>query len=78
MKVKVQIPFQQLLAAVKTLSSSQKAKLRQVLSEKSETRKDKEAFIEMLINGPVYTEEEIQIIEENRKSIAKWRKGKSC
>jgi hypothetical protein len=72
MEMKVQIPFQQLLTAVKTLSGPQKARLQRELSEE-EPKQDKTAFIEMLLNGPVFTEKDIDIIEENRKSIAAWR-----
>ncbi len=73
MEMKVQIPFQQLLTAVKTLTPAQKARLRQELAEEKPVKDDKAEFIEMLLNGPVYTEQEIKTIEENRKSIAKWR-----
>jgi len=73
MELKVQIPFQQLLTAVKTLTSSQKARLKQELEAGKHKKDGKAAFIEMLLDGPVFTEKEIRIIEENRKSIAKWR-----
>lgn len=73
MEVKVQIPFQELLSVVKTLTPMQKAKLRQELAEERPIKDDKAAFIEMLLNGPVFTKKQIQTIEENRKSIAKWR-----
>ncbi len=73
MEMKVQIPFQHLLTAVKTLTPAQKARLKQELAEEKPVKDDKAEFIEMLLNGPVYTEKEIKIIEENRKSIAKWR-----
>ena len=69
----MQIPFQQLLTAVKTLTPAQKARLRQELIEEELVGESKSEFIDMLLNGPVYTEEQIQTIEENRKSIAKWR-----
>ena len=71
--MKVQIPFQQLLIAVKALTPAQKTRLRKELAEEKLGKDDKAAFIEMLLNGPVFTEKEIQKIEENRKSIAKWR-----
>ena len=71
--MKVQIPFQQLLTAVRTLTPTQKARLREELAEEKPAKDDKDAFIEMLLNGPVYTEKDIQTIEENRKSLAKWR-----
>ena len=73
MEMKVQIPFQQLLTAVRTLTPSQKMKLRQELEEKNTGTESKTAYIEMLLNGPVYAEKDIQIIEDNRKSIVKWR-----
>ena len=60
--------------AVKSVecSSMQPKKIKE-LTEKKSAKDDKSAFIEMLLNGPVYTEKQIQIIEENTKSIAKWR-----
>jgi hypothetical protein len=73
MELKVEIPFKQLLTAVKTLTPAQKAKLKEELTETKSVKDDKSAFIEMLLDGPVYTEQQIQTIEENTKSIAKWR-----
>lgn len=75
MEMKVQMPFEQFLTVVKTLTPAQKARLRDELAEDKPEKenKDKVAFIEMLLNGPIYTEKQIQTIEENRKSIAKWR-----
>lgn len=74
MEVTVQIPFPQLLKAVKSLSSLQKAQLTKELSQEEFIDNDKAAFMEMLLNGPVYTEDEIKIIEQNTESIAAWRK----
>lgn len=76
MEMKVQVPFQQLLALVKSLTPGQKARLRQELAEEVPPRKDKDDFIEYLLNGPVYSDKEIHVIEENRKSIAAWRTKK--
>lgn len=73
MEVTVQIPFPQLLKAVKSLSPKQKAQLTQELAREEPIKNDKTAFIEMLLNGPVYTEDEIKIIEQNTESIAAWR-----
>jgi len=71
--MKVQVPFQQLLTLVKSLTPAQKAKLRQELAAEKPQQKGKDEFIEYLLNGPVYSDKEIQVIEENRKSIAAWR-----
>lgn len=73
MEMKVQVPFQQLLAIVKTLTPGQKEKLREELNEEKTEIKNQDDFIALLLNGPVYSDKEIQTIEENRKSIAKWR-----
>ena len=73
MEMKVQVPFQQLLTLVKRLTPAQKAGLLQELSDKKPVQKDKDEFIEYLLNGPVYSNKEINVIKENRKSIAAWR-----
>ena len=36
-------------------------------------QKNQDDFIDYLLNGPIYTDKEIEVIEENRKSIAAWR-----
>ena len=77
MEMKVQIPFEQLLAAVKDLTPSQKGRLREELDGKKADKKgDNAAFIEMMINGPVLTEEEINSMKETRKSVSKWHAKK--
>jgi hypothetical protein len=73
MEMKVQVPFQQLLTLVKRLTPAQKAKLRQELNDKPTAQADSDDFIEYLLNGPVYSDKEIKLIEENRKSITAWR-----
>jgi len=73
MEMKVQVPFQQLLTMVKRLTPAQRARLRQELVDKKPVQKDKDEFIEYLLSGPVYSDKEIKVIEENRKSIAAWR-----
>lgn len=72
--MKVQVPFQQLLTIVKKLTPSQRAKLRAELNDEYAISKKEDHFIQYLLNGPVYNEKEVQIIEKNRKSIATWRK----
>ena len=74
MEMKVQVPFQQLLTIVKTLTPSQKAKLRAELNEEQSEVKQQDDFIEYLLKGPVYNDKDLQIIEENRKRITVWRK----
>ncbi len=76
MELKIELPFQQLLTLVKTLTPSQKARLKKELEEKSMNKGQDDHFIDLLLNGPVYNEKEIEVIEKNRKSIATWRTKK--
>lgn len=71
------MPFQQLLEIVKNLTSAQKEKLRKELDEEKPNENNQEDFISYLLNGPVYTNKEIEVIKENRKSIAAWRTTKN-
>ena len=72
--MKVQIPFQQLLNLVRALTPAQKIKLKQELADVPLTKPDRDTdFTELLLNGPVFSKKQIRTIEENRKSIAKWR-----
>ena len=74
MEIKVQVPFQQLLTIVKTLTPVQKAQLRQELDEeKPASKPEEDDFINFLLNGPVYSDQDIAIMEENRRSMAAWR-----
>jgi len=69
----VKVPFQKLLAIVKTLTPSQKATLMAELSKEQVNLKEHHDFIPYLLDGPVYEDKDVQTIEENRKSIATWR-----
>lgn len=71
--MKVKIPFQQILTVVKTLTPAQKARLRQELAETKASSTRLSDFTQLLLKGPVYTDKQLQTIEENRKSITKWR-----
>jgi hypothetical protein len=76
MALKAQIPFQQILTVVKTLTPAQKDRLRKELAEKTKKPKKLSSFTELLLRGPVFTKKQIETIEENRKSIAAWRTKK--
>ena len=71
--MKIQVPFQQLLTIVKMLTPTQKARLQKELTAGTPALETKDDFIDFLLKGPVYTETEIAVVEENRKSIAAWR-----
>ena len=73
MEMTLNIPFQQLLSAIKTLSPSQKDRIQKELAKEDTAQNDKAALMEFLHNFPVLSEEEISAMEEARKSISKWR-----
>ena len=74
MEVTVQIPFEQLVRIVKQLEPDQKAKLQRELTETEVKTFSKENSLkQLLIKGPVFTEEQIKTIEKTRKSINQWR-----
>jgi hypothetical protein len=62
-----------LLTLVKSLSPKQKERLRQELQKETSFRDENDEFLKILLNGPVYSKEEINQIEANRKSITEWR-----
>ncbi|RYY77658.1 MAG: hypothetical protein EOO69_13705 [Moraxellaceae bacterium] len=57
---------------MKQLSPADKAKLQRELTE-SKPATNKSRLTELLLNGPVFTEDQIKTIEETRKSINQWR-----
>jgi len=73
MQVQVDISFDQLLRAVKKLPAGQ---LKQLKAEiEIESKKNAQNDLEsLLLNGLVATEEQLQIIANNRKAINQWRK----
>ena len=73
MEVKVQIPFHELVSIVRQLSPVQKARLQKELTGETEPVTKKSRLTELLLNGPVFTKEQINTIEETRKSINQWR-----
>lgn len=73
MQVQVDISFDQLLRAVKTLPARQLKQLKAEI-EKEGKEKSQNDLESLLLNGPTATEEELQTIENNRKAINQWRK----
>ena len=73
MEVKVHIPFEELVAIIRQLSPTEKAKLQKELAGNTEVEAKKSRLTELLLNGPVFTDEQIKTIEETRKSINQWR-----
>ena len=68
MDVSVKIPFETLADIVRQLSALDKARLQLVLQEDSISPQE-ESLTDLLLNGPVFTEEQIETIRETRKEI---------
>lgn len=74
MEVKVQIPFNELVAVIRQLSPEEKAQLqKELIQEETVPIAKKSRLTELLLKGPVFTDEQIHVMEETRKSINEWR-----
>jgi hypothetical protein len=73
MAVKMKIPFEDLLTLVSQLQPEEKERLQQELVKSTQTPVKLNSLSKLLLKGPVFTEEQIAIIEENRQSINEWR-----
>lgn len=63
MQVQAEIKFDQLLQLVRSLP---KNRLKQLRREIERAEEGNESMLEMLLNGPAATEEELKVIAENR------------
>lgn len=73
MEVRVHIPFEELVSIVRQLSPTERARLQQELTNEAKPASKNSRLTELLLNGPVFTEEQIKTIEETHKSINQWR-----
>jgi len=74
MEVKVHIPFEELVSIVRQLSPGDRERLEKELAKESKTEPKNSKLTELLLNGPVFSDDQIAVIEETRKSINEWRK----
>jgi hypothetical protein len=74
MQVQIDIGFEQLVSIAKKLPKTQwqvlKGEVEKDNDPENNSIDDLEAF---LLNGPTYSEEQLDVIEANRKAINKWR-----
>ena len=73
MQVQVNIEFDQLVQAVKSLPPGQLEKLLSKIGDKTEKAVPEMNLEALLLKGPVATEKQIAVIENNRKAINQWR-----
>ena len=68
MQVQVDIEFEQLVRIVKTLPSGKLRQLKAEIEKNTLTKKDKIDLKSLLLNGPVATKKQLEVIENNRYS----------
>lgn len=67
MQLQIDISFDQLLRAVKTLPKSQLQQLKAEIEKEAATEKPSIDLETLLLNGPVATQKQLDKIDENRK-----------
>lgn len=73
MELKVEVGFNELLFAVKQLPENQLEILKREISKKQASPTDVNSFAELLLNGPVMSDEQYKEFKETRKKFNKWR-----
>jgi len=73
MQVQIDIGFDQLLIIVKTLSMVELRQLKAEIENESGKLEPKSDLEKLLLNGPTATKEQLEVIENSRKSINQWR-----
>ena len=73
MQVQIDIGFDQLLKIVKTLSMVELRQLKAEIENESGKLEPKSDLEKLLLNGPTATKEQLEVIENSRKSINQWR-----
>ena len=74
MQAQVEIPFEDLLKIVKKLPEKQLTLLKKEIEKVVPANETKRQELrELLINGPTFSEKQIETIANTRKAINKWR-----
>ncbi len=73
MQAQVEIGFDQLVQLVKKLPQTQWTKLKQEVETQIPIDKDREDFRKFLLNGPTFSEKQLETIAKTRKKIDEWR-----
>ncbi|HEY4323239.1 MAG TPA: hypothetical protein VGN20_04615 [Mucilaginibacter sp.] len=75
MELKMEIGLDQLIQAIKQLPANQLVKLKAEINRTVPEKTDKEDFKAFLLQAPVFTEDQITLMEDARRSINKWGKN---
>lgn len=68
------IKFDQLVRAVKSLSKNRLNQLLAEIEREKATKKTQTNFEKLLLEGPVATKKQLENIAESRNAISQWRK----
>ena len=72
MELKMDIGLDQLIQAIKQLPAKQLLKLKAELNKSASSKTEKEDFKKFLLQAPVFTEDQVALMEDARKNINKW------
>jgi hypothetical protein len=73
MQVQVDIEFDQLVQIAKKLPAKQWIKLKAEVEAKPAINKRREDLKKLLLNGPTFSQKQLETIAETRNAINKWR-----
>ena len=74
MELQVDIGFEQLVKLIQRMPEQEWQKLKQVIDEKQVKKSRREEFRRKLLNGPVFSEQQLKHLTDTRKEIDQWRK----
>lgn len=74
MELKMDIGLDQLIHAIRKLPVEQFNKLKTEINKTSSGKSANESFKAFLLEAPVFSEEQLAVMQETRKSMNKWRK----
>ncbi len=73
MQAVVDIKFDELLKLVKKLPDTELSKLKLALDKDFKQDKRKANLKKLLLEGPVFSERQLEVVLQTRKSINQWR-----
>jgi len=73
MELKVDIAFDELMQAIKHLPEDQLSALKSALSTPSNKSADTQKFQELLLRGPVMSDDQYKAYKDNRNQFNEWR-----
>jgi hypothetical protein len=73
MQAVIDIKFNELLKIIKNLPENKLSELKAEIEKETKANVDRDAFGDLLLNGPVFSKEQIDNIAGTRQAINQWR-----